>query len=59
MNKPQDQRSAEERVDQAPARRPYQKPALQAYGDLAEITKGIVGTKTNDGSGHPNKHFTS
>jgi len=32
---------------------------LQVYGDLAEITKTILGSKTNDGSGHPNKHFTS
>ncbi len=40
-------------------RQPYQKPRLQTYGDLSEITKGRLGTKTNDGAGHPNRHFTS
>ena len=44
---------------QAPTRRPYTKPQLQVYGDLAEITKAINGSKTHDGAGHPNKHFTS
>lgn len=43
----------------APTRKAYGKPQLQVYGDLAEITKSILGTKTNDGAGHPNKHFTS
>ena len=42
-----------------PTRKPYQKPQLQVYGDLAEITKSLSGTQTNDGAGHPNKHFTS
>ena len=46
--------------DQNPKRRkPYRKPHLQVYGDLAAVTKGKVGTQTNDGTGHPNKHFTS
>lgn len=44
---------------QAPTRKPYQKPQLQVYGDLAEITKTLAGSKTLDGSGHPNRHFTS
>ena len=44
---------------QAPTQKPYQKPQLQVYGDLAEITKTIFGSKTNDGAAHPNKHFTS
>jgi hypothetical protein len=39
--------------------RPYQKPRLTVYGDLAEITKGKIGSKANDGVGHPNRHFTS
>ncbi len=42
-----------------PTRKPYQKPQLQVYGDLAEITKSLSGTQTNDGAAHPNKHFTS
>ena len=37
----------------------YEKPQLQVYGDLAEITKSLTGTNTNDGAAHPNKHFTS
>jgi hypothetical protein len=44
---------------QAHTRKAYQKPQLQVYGDLAEITKSIMGSKTADGAGHPNKHFTS
>ena len=32
---------------------------LQVYGNLTDLAKTIVGTKTNDGAGHPNKHFTS
>jgi hypothetical protein len=50
---------SEERPGQTPARKAYQKPELQVYGDLAEITKGAMGSNTNDGAGHPNKHFTS
>lgn len=57
--KPQDAPAADERSSEAPARKAYEKPQLQVYGDLAEITKTILGSKTNDGSGHPNKHFTS
>jgi hypothetical protein len=37
----------------------YRTPQLQEYGDLATITQTKAGTKTKDGSGHPNKHFTS
>jgi hypothetical protein len=40
-------------------RKPYEKPELQVYGDLTQITRTTSGSKTNDGSGHPNKHFTS
>ena len=46
--------------DARPApRKSYRKPKLQAYGDLTEVTKTLSGSKTNDGSGHPNKHYTS
>lgn len=40
-------------------RKTYRKPKLQTYGDLTEVTKSISGSKTNDGAGHPNKHYTS
>ena len=48
-----------ERSSQAPVRKAYQKPRLQVYGDLAEITRSVMGSKDQDGSGHPSKHFTS
>ncbi len=51
--------AADERPEQKPERKPYEKPHLQVYGDLAEITKTVAGSLTNDGAGHPNKHFTS
>jgi hypothetical protein len=57
--KPQDAPAIDERASQAPARKTYEKPELQVYGDLAEITKTIAGSKTLDGSNHSNKHFTS
>jgi hypothetical protein len=57
--KPQDTPTSDDRSNQAPTRKAYQKPRLQVYGDLAEITNNISGSKTNDGAGHPNKHFTS
>ena len=56
MTKPQT--ASGERAPETP-RKPYQKPELQVYGDLAAITQGISGSKTNDGSGHNNMHFTS
>jgi hypothetical protein len=59
VSKPEERPATDERPSQAPARKAYQKPRLQIYGDLAEITKAILGSKTNDGAGHPNKHFTS
>jgi hypothetical protein len=42
-----------------PARKAYEKPQLQVYGDLTEITQSVNGSKMNDGAGHPNMHFTS
>jgi hypothetical protein len=51
--------SASETSSPAPARKPYKAPHLQVYGDLAEITKGQNSGGQNDGSGHPNRHFTS
>ena len=46
-------------TSEAPARKPYSKPTLQVYGDLATITKSQTAGTKNDGSGHPNKHFTN
>jgi hypothetical protein len=44
---------------QTAARKAYEKPQLQVYGDLTEITQSVNGSKMNDGAGHPNMHFTS
>jgi len=57
--KPHDAPITKEQSNEPPVRKEYRKPQLLVYGDLAEITKTIVGSKTNDGSGHANKHFTS
>jgi hypothetical protein len=57
--KPRDTPADDESTSRAPTRRAYTKPQLQVYGDLAEITKSITGSKTHDGAGHPNMHFTS
>ena len=51
--------SRSDRDSQSAPRKPYRKPQLQVYGDLAQVTKSVIGSKTNDGGGHPNKHFTS
>ena len=39
-------------------RRPYEKPRLEVYGDLRQISRSVVGIQGADGAGHPNKHFT-
>ena len=40
-------------------RKRYEKPMLEMYGDLAEITQSLKGKNMKDGASHPNKHFTS
>jgi hypothetical protein len=57
--KSQDAPAPKEQSNQPPRRKEYRKPQLLVYGDLAEITKTVTGSKTNDGSAHINKHFTS
>ena len=57
--KPQDIASADERSSQNAPRKAYEKPRLEVYGDLAEISKSNTGTMLNDGAAHPNMHFTS
>ena len=57
--KPQASSASEESSSQRLEKKPYKAPRLQFYGDLAEITKGQLTGGQNDGSGHPNKHFTS
>jgi hypothetical protein len=37
----------------------YEKPRLDVYGDLTAITQSMMAGGMNDGSGHPNMHFTS
>jgi hypothetical protein len=56
---PRDTSAIDKRSDQEPPRKVYQKPELQVYGDLAAITQSLNASNSNDGSGHPNKHFTS
>jgi hypothetical protein len=52
-------KAPETNASTGPARKPYRKPRLRIYGDLAEITGTLMGKKTRDGSTHVNKHFTS
>ena len=40
-------------------RKRYEKPVLEMYGDLAEITQSVKGKNKKDGARHVNKHFTS
>ena len=56
--KPQDS-PADKTPGPAPARKAYEKPQLQVYGDLARITQNVTGTNASDGQAHPNKHFTT
>lgn len=58
MTDPLDARAADDRTP-VPARKPYQKPELHVYGDLATMTQSVAREKDQDGAGHPNKHFTS
>ena len=37
----------------------YEKPVLQVYGELTEITQSMMGSMARDGVAHPNMHFTS
>ena len=57
--KPEDTPVSRDATRERPALKPYEKPQLQVYGDLADLAKAIAGSNTNDGAGHPNKHFTS
>jgi hypothetical protein len=57
--KPPNAPANDENRSEPQKRKAYEKPQLQVYGDLAEITKGLAGSKSNDGASHPNKHFTS
>lgn len=40
------------------SRKPYEKPMLQIYGELTEITQATMLSGQQDGAAHPNKHFT-
>ena len=41
------------------SRKAYEKPVLQIYGELTEITQATMLSGANDGAAHPNKHFTA
>jgi hypothetical protein len=56
---PQKPPTPNEPSTRAQARKPYEAPQLQVYGDLTEITRGKASGALNDGSGHPNMHGTS
>ena len=56
--KPEDSATADDRVPAA-QRKPYEKPRLEVYGDLTDIARAQGSGAKNDGSGHPNKHFTA
>jgi hypothetical protein len=56
---PQKPRTPDEPSTTPLARKPYEAPRLQVYGDLTEITRGKAAGALNDGSGHPNMHGTS
>ena len=56
--KPEDPVNDDARPEQ-PLRKPYDKPRLEVYGGLAEISKSLNMGSVNDGAGHPNKHFTN
>ena len=51
--------AADSGSNQPATRKPYNTPQLQQYGDLAEITKTVAGSKANDGSNAANKPWTS
>jgi hypothetical protein len=58
--KPQDDAGADDCANQKAPRKAYEKPRVEIYGDLAGLSKSLQsGPKTVDGSGHPNKHFTT
>ena len=57
--KPQDNSVPEERLGEVTKRKVYEKPELLVYGDLAAITQNVNLNFNADGTGHPNKHFTS
>ena len=40
-------------------RKRYEKPVLETYGDLTELTQSLKGKNKKDGAAHANKHFTS
>ena len=53
-----DRPKAEQSAHKPEPRKPYVEPRLEVYGDLADISKSVAGSSSNDGAGHPNRHFT-
>jgi hypothetical protein len=56
---PQEPSGSSDRSQPVSARKPYEKPHLQVYGDLTEIAQTIASQTKLDGAGHPNRHFTN
>jgi hypothetical protein len=40
------------------SRKAYEKPVLQVYGHLTEITQSMRFFGMNDGGSHPNRHYS-
>jgi len=59
MTTPRDTRAVTDDRSQEPARKPYHKPELHVYGDLAKITQSVNKNNAPDGGSTPNKHATS
>lgn len=57
--KPEQDAGTDERPDGKPLRKAYEIPRLDVYGELGEIAQSLRKGGVSDGSGHPNKHFTS
>ena len=57
MKPPETARPDDASRPKAPRKR-YEKPRLERYGDLTEISKTVASGTKLDGSGHPNKRFT-
>lgn len=51
--------SARDSVAEPAPKKPYRRPELRVYGDLAKVTRAVAGSRNLDGGGHPNRRFTS
>ena len=59
MSEQERSEGGEESTASCEPRKPYEKPVLQVYGELTEMTQATMLSGANDGATHPNKHFTA